>query len=111
MGTLLVELESREIDKEDSLKAEKIKPGPYVCLMISDTGCGMTSEVKRRIFDPFFTTKAHGCGTGMGLSLVHGIISGFGGTIIVYSEPSKGSSFKLFCLPLNRGLNPHKLRV
>ncbi len=95
-GTLLVELEHIEINKEDSLKAEKIKPGPYVCLIISDTGCGMTREVKQRIFDPFFTTKAHGRGTGMGLSVVHGIISGLGGVIIVYSKPGKGSSFNLF---------------
>lgn len=106
-GTLLVELQSIEIDKENSLKMEKIKPGQYVCLTISDTGCGMTSEVKQRIFNPFFTTKEHGHGTGMGLFVVYGIISGFGGAIIVYSEPGKGSSFKLFS-PAMEHFGPYK---
>lgn len=94
-GTLMVELASIEIDKDDTL-SEKIKPGPYVLLMVNDTGCGMSDHVKQRLFDPFFTTKQRGQGTGMGLSVVHGIISSFDGSILVYSRPGEGSTFKLF---------------
>ncbi len=71
-------------------------PGVYACLTIADTGVGMDKNLTDKIFDPFFTTKAIGKGTGMGLSVVHGIVTIMGGTIQVYSEPEKGTQFHVY---------------
>ncbi|MGD9215522.1 MAG: ATP-binding protein [Desulfobacteraceae bacterium] len=73
-----------------------IEPGRYVKLSVSDTGSGMTPEVKERIFDPFFTTKGKGKGTGMGLSLTYDIIKSYGGSITVESRPGHGSVFDVY---------------
>lgn len=73
-----------------------IKPGSYMRLTVRDTGHGMTEDVLVRIFDPFFTTKDTGEGTGLGLSVVHGIVKSLGGDITVSSEPAKGSTFNVF---------------
>lgn len=77
----------------------KIKPGCYVCLTVSDTGRGMDEEISQKIFEPFFTTKEKGKGTGMGLSVVHGIVQGMGGAIQILSKPDKGATFRVY-LPL-----------
>jgi len=80
-----------------------LSPGRFVVLEVSDTGCGMSAEVQQRIFDPFFTTKF--TGRGLGLSAMMGILRSHQGSVKVYSEPGKGTSFKLFLPVLNAGQN------
>ena len=97
-GEMNIKLKKVELVGPDLFDPD-IKPGTYACLSISDTGKGMDSELIKKIFDPFFTTKETGKGTGMGLSVVHGIVKNMDGTIKVYSEPDKGSEFHVY-LPL-----------
>jgi PAS domain S-box-containing protein len=78
-----------------------LEPGPYLELLVSDTGSGMDEAVKARIFDPFFSTKPPGQGTGLGLSVVHGIVKGHGGLIMVESGPGQGAVFRIY-LPVSR---------
>ncbi|MEW6518985.1 MAG: cache domain-containing protein [Thermodesulfobacteriota bacterium] len=99
-GILDISLISVELDHDFARVHPEIKPGSFLRLTISDTGHGMSHDVKERIFDPFFTTKGEGEGTGMGLSVVHGIVRSLGGTIVVFSEPGKGSSFSVY-LPIH----------
>ncbi|HBT88671.1 transporter substrate-binding domain-containing protein [Desulfobacter sp.] len=94
-GTLEVVLDMISIDQSDTMQFNKIKPGLYYCLMISDTGCGIPHAIIDRIFEPFFTTKNREKGTGMGLSTVFGIIKEMDGGISVYSEEGIGTTFKV----------------
>jgi PAS domain S-box-containing protein len=97
-GLLTVSLIDVEFDSDFIASFPDLKPGPYINLIVTDTGHGMSPDIMEKIFDPFFTTKEKGKGTGMGLSVVHGIVRSHGGAIYVYSEPGKGSIFKV-CLP------------
>ena len=99
-GVLEIILANENISPDDHHFNHGLKPGNYVRLTISDTGCGMEPEVLEKIFDPFFTTKPTGEGTGLGLSVVHGIVKDHDGSIRAYSEPGKGSSFNIF-IPTN----------
>lgn len=94
-GKLAISLKEVDLAFED-LNGSTMIPGTYICLTISDTGVGMENTIKKRIFDPYFTTKEQDKGTGLGLSVVHGIVKKYGGDIKVYSEPGKGSVFKIF---------------
>jgi PAS domain S-box-containing protein len=95
-GVLSVALTMVELDTATASRHEGVKPGPYVRLTVSDTGYGMDAVTMERIFDPFFTTKGLEGGTGMGLSVVHGIVKNHGGMITVFSEPGVGTTFNVF---------------
>lgn len=93
-GTLT--LETSPVVLEDSAPADGLGPGRYLALSVSDTGTGMTNEVKEHLFEPFFTTKPTGLGTGLGLATVYGIIKQHGGGVTVQSELGRGSTFTIY---------------
>jgi two-component system cell cycle sensor histidine kinase/response regulator CckA len=95
-GEIIIETGHAELDEHYVFQHPGSHAGPHVVLSVSDTGCGMDEKIKAQIFEPFFTTKGIGEGTGLGLSTVYGIVKQGGGTIFVYSEPGKGTTFKIY---------------
>jgi len=98
-GVLNIKVSDIDVTGEDALHFGDIKQGNYVRLTVNDTGHGMDRNLIQRIFEPFFTTKEKGIGTGMGLSVVHGIVQDHNGYIDVYSEPNQGTTFHIY-LPI-----------
>ncbi len=103
-GRIQIELKRTELGPEAQADVPEVAPGPYLVLVVSDNGSGMAPEVRRRLFEPFFTTKPAGKGTGLGLAVVYGVVRQHQGAIRVYSEPGKGTVFRVM-LPL-RGSAP-----
>lgn len=99
-GTLTVALDAADIGEPLCVASGSVSSGSYVRLQVRDTGCGIEPDLLERIFDPFFTTKGVGVGTGLGLSLVHGIVTDLGGGVDVQSQLGRGSSFTVY-LPLH----------
>jgi PAS domain S-box-containing protein len=95
-GEILLSLDEVEINEETAERLTGLTPGPHIMLTVKDSGCGIDDKTIERIFDPFFTTKGPSEGTGLGLSVVHGIVKSYGGTIAVESELGIGTRFRVF---------------
>ena len=95
-GELDISLDNADIERVSVTHFDNLSPGSYLCLTVRDNGHGMDENTIDRIFDPFFTTKGQSEGTGLGLSVIHGIVSNHGGAITVESQPNQGSQFRVY---------------
>lgn len=95
-GRLTIEISRTYLDLDYAQMYPQVRTGNYILLTVTDTGTGMSADVKERAFDPFFTTKAVGAGSGLGLSMVYGFVKQSGGHVQLYSEPGQGTSVRLF---------------
>ncbi|MBS3808799.1 MAG: response regulator [Desulfobacterales bacterium] len=105
-GRLEITLEQLTLAAGDLSLAREMAPGSYVVLTVSDTGCGMDRQTWEKIFEPYFSTKKNQGGTGLGLAVVHGIVTDCGGSISVYSEPGRGTTFKVYLPAVGGGETP-----
>ena len=95
-GQIIIETSAVEFDEVTAMQTAQARPGMFVCLSVSDTGCGIPPEILPQIFEPFFTTKDVGKGTGLGLATVFGIVQQHNGWIHVYSEVNRGTTFRVY---------------
>jgi signal transduction histidine kinase len=109
-GALIVTLGLLTLEESRAFATATLSPGEYICLLVQDSGIGIVPDVLEHIFEPFFTTKEVGAGTGLGLSLVHCIVSEMRGAVDVESEPGRGSAFTVL-LPRHGGASPKSTTV
>ena len=111
-GKLTLQTANVEIDEVFAHSSPyPIQSGPYVCLIVTDTGVGMDAATQAQVFEPFFTTKEKGKGTGLGLSMVYGVVKQSGGHVNVYSEPNVGTAFKVYLPSVPETITPERPRA